>query len=155
MVGRTFSATNPTSDPSYSIQLVRQWTRGESPVQSRLLVDVRDAAAAHVAMARHFSTLQSSSSPSSSRLRYIVSTDARVPSADLADWMRAVVQERAPPDQALEWASNIYADEAFTGGAIPIGAKEVEAAQRLKSDLGITLRPIQETIQDMTRIVME
>ena len=117
---------------SFSIQLVRQWAKGESPVQSRLLVDIRDVAKAHV---RAGQVLEQSG-------RYIVSTDARVPSRTLANWIRDVTDPR--------YRDAIHSDDAFTGGAIAIGEKEVNAEAPLRDALGITLRPIQETMQDMT-----
>jgi hypothetical protein len=40
-------------------------------------------------------------------------------------------------------------DAEFSGGAIPIGSREVASAERLKERLGVTLRPVHETIYDM------
>jgi nucleoside-diphosphate-sugar epimerase len=123
---------------SFSIQLVRQWTQGESPVQSRLLVDLRDVAAAHV-RAGQSASLQTG--------RLILSTDARVPSRRLADWIRDAT--------APQYRDAIHSDDEFTGGAIPIGQKEVEAEGPLRDILGIELRTIQETMQDMTVRLVE
>lgn len=121
------------STSSFSIQLVRQWARGESPVQSRLLVDVRDAARAHVVAGRRSSTTTG---------RWIVSTDARVSSRTLAEWIRDVTAPR--------YRDLIHSDDEFAGGAIPIGQQEVDAEGPLLEALGIKLRSIQETMQDMT-----
>lgn len=118
---------------SFSIQLVRQWAKGQSPVQSRLLVDVRDVALAHV-LAGQSTTFMNG--------RLIVSTDARVPSKTLADWIRLVT--------APQYREEVHSDDDFTGGAIPIGEKEVGAEEDICEILGIKLRPIQETMQDMT-----
>jgi nucleoside-diphosphate-sugar epimerase len=121
---------------SYAIQLVRQWMSGASAVQSRLLVDIRDVAAAHV---------QAGRTPDSRGQRYLVSTEARVPSRELADWIRQAV----PLAHATR--ERIHADTTYQGGAIPIGQREVKASERLYAALGVRLRPVQETIQDMTR----
>eukprot|EP00977_Amphora_coffeiformis_P016540 scaffold5141_cov169-Amphora_coffeaeformis.AAC.7 len=118
---------------SFSIQLVRQWAKGESPVQSRLLVDLRDVAKAHV-LAGQSSKLQSG--------RLILSTDARVSSRMMADWIRQVT--------APQYREAIHSDDEFTGGAIPIGQQEVDAEGPLREALGTNLRTIQETMQDMT-----
>lgn len=123
---------------SFSIQLVRQWAKGESPVQSRLLVDIRDVAAAHVSAGQSTSFLNG---------RLILSTDSRVPSRTMADWIRDVT--------APVYREAIHSDDEFTGGAIPIGAQEVEAKGPLQELLGISLRPIQETMQDMTVRLLE
>ena len=48
----TASSSSSVSS-SYSITLVDQWIRGVSPVQSRLFVDVRDVARAHVIAANN------------------------------------------------------------------------------------------------------
>ena len=45
-------------------------------------------------------------------------------------------------------AEAITADLAFTGGAIPIGAREVVAAEEL-AELGVACRPTAETLADM------
>ena len=118
---------------SFSIQLVRQWAKGESPVQSRLLVDIRDVATAHVLAGKSSKLLSG---------RLIVSTDARVSSRTLADWIREVT--------APQYRGAIHSDDTFAGGAIPIGQQEVDAEGPLREALGIKLRTIQETVQDMT-----
>ncbi len=136
-----FGPTNESySSSSYSIQLVDQWIRGESPVQSRLFVDVRDVAQAHLAAA-----IRSDSAGK----RFIVSTEARVPSQDIAGWLRQVAMETGRTDP-----SRIHFDADFDGGAIPIGAKEVDAAQRLKEGLDIELRPVKQTITEMANALL-
>jgi nucleoside-diphosphate-sugar epimerase len=127
---------------SYSITLVSQWVRGESPVQSRLCVDVRDVARAHVASGTLSSAIGN---------RYIVSAEARIPSQDAADALKKVAQETGLGD-----SSKITFDADFSGGAIPIGKPEVEAVDRLKRDLGgLKLRPADKTIADMGRALLE
>lgn len=121
---------------SFSIQLVKQWAKGESPVQSRLLVDIRDVALAHVVAGERLD-----------RGRFILSTDARVSSRTLADWIRQVT--------APSYRDAIHSDDDFTGGAIPIGEKEVDAEEPLENALGIKLRSIRDTIQDMTVRLLE
>lgn len=79
--------------------------------------------------------------------RLILSTEARVASRTMADWIRQVT---APP-----YREAIHSDDDFKGGAIPIGDKEVEAEEALEKVLGIKLRSIQETMQDMTIRLLE
>jgi nucleoside-diphosphate-sugar epimerase len=120
---------------SFSITLVGQWVRGESPVQSRLCVDVRDVARAHVA---------AGTKPEGIGQRFIVSKEERVPSKDMAEALQQVCKESGLGDP-----DKITFDANFSGGAIPIGSREVASAERLKESLGITLRPVHETIYDM------
>jgi nucleoside-diphosphate-sugar epimerase len=125
----------PSSDGvmsnSYSIQLVRQWLRGESTVQSRLCVDIRDCAQAHVA---------AGTQPNAIGQRYIVSHEKRVPSNAMAQALQTVCHETG-----LGKPDAITFDATYSGGAIPIGSREAETLERLRRDLGITLRPVQET----------
>jgi hypothetical protein len=46
-------------------------------------------------------------------------------------------------------------DAKFTGGAIPIGDKEVDAEEILKKELGIGLRDPEETMADMCQYFVE
>lgn len=126
---------------SYSITLVGQWVRGESPVQSRLCVDVRDVARAHVAAGTLSSALNN---------RYILSAEARIPSQQAAEALKAVAQETGLGDP-----DKITFDGEFSGGAIPIGNQEVEAVARLKSDLGIELIGVDQTMADMARSLLK
>jgi nucleoside-diphosphate-sugar epimerase len=125
----------PSSDGvmsnSYSIQLVRQWVRGESAVQSRLCVDIRDCAQAHVA---------AGTQPQAIGKRYIVSHEERVSSNAMAEALQKVCHETG-----LGNPDAITCDAAYSGGAIPIGSREAETLERLRRDLEITLRPVQET----------
>lgn len=125
---------------SYSITLVGQWVRGESPVQSRLCVDIRDVAKAHIAAGTFKDAIGE---------RFIISTEARVPSEEMAKELANVCRETKLGDPEA-----ISFDGDFKGGAIPIGTQEVEAATRLETLLGVTLRPVQETICDMGRALL-
>jgi dihydroflavonol-4-reductase len=119
---------------SFSIQLLRQWIRGESQVQSRLCVDVRDVAKAHVAAGTRTCAIGQ---------RYIVSTERRLRSNVLAD----VLKEISATPEKVTW------DDTFDGGAIKIGDREVIAIERLATDLGITLTPPEVTFRDMARAI--
>jgi nucleoside-diphosphate-sugar epimerase len=136
----TAAAAGASSSPSesYSLTLVDEWIRGESPVQSRLFVDVRDVARAHV---------RAASNPDvSAGRRYIVSTEARVPSRNMAEWLREECRGLGQWDP-----SRIRYDADYVGGAIPIGQREVESVERLQQDLGVTLRPVRDTMVEMAR----
>lgn len=127
---------------SYSLNLVKQWISGESPVQSRLFVDIRDCAKAHVEAGKRDHTVGK---------RYILSTECRSSSKIIAEWLCIAGTDCSntfDPDK-------VKFDATFTGGAIQIGEKEVETTSRLKHDLGITLREVQDTIVDMTKSLLD
>lgn len=127
---------------SYSITLVGQWVRGESPVQSRLCVDVRDTARAHVAAGTLLTAVGN---------RYILSAEARIPSQEAAEALKKVSKETGLGDP-----SKITYDSEFSGGAILIGGQEVEAVERLKNDLGgLELIPVEQTMADMGRSLLQ
>lgn len=126
---------------SFSLTLVGEWVRGISPVQSRLFVDVRDIAKAHVEAGRR---------PEAVGQRFIVSTEERIPSESIAQWLKESCEQTGLSDPA-----KIHYDANFDGGAIPIGAKEVEATERMKQRLGITLHKPDKTIKDMGRSLLE
>jgi nucleoside-diphosphate-sugar epimerase len=151
------SSVVATTSSSFSIQLVRDWMLGKSPVQSRLWVDLRDVARAHVVAGQDLE-INTPDGPSSS-LRYILSTEKRVSSQQLAEWLQeAISDHRKEAGQSTETAvfdpAKIHFDSAFTGGAIPIGQREVDCMERVKTDLGVELRPVKETIMDMARYLM-
>lgn len=125
---------------SYSLKLVGKWVRGQSEVQSRLFVDIRDVAKAHVKAAQ----LDYKLLP----MRFIVSTETRVPSSEIAEYLREVCQATELADPA-----KVHFDADFDGGAIPIGEKEVEATEHLR-ELGVKVRPVKDTIADMARILL-
>lgn len=126
---------------SYSIALVSQWVWGKSEVQSRLCVDVRDVAKAIVASGTEAKAIGQ---------RFIVSQEERVPSQDMAKALQEACRETrvGNPDE-------ITYDAEFQGGAIPIGTREVEATLKMKEYLGVSLRPIEETIADMGRALLK
>jgi hypothetical protein len=69
----------------------------------------------------------------------------------MADTLRRVSQQLGLGDP-----SKISADTAFTGGAIPVGTQEVEAADRLKNELGgLICRPVQDTMTDMAQALLQ
>jgi nucleoside-diphosphate-sugar epimerase len=128
------SSSNPNDvalSNSYSITLVGQWVQGKSPVQSRLCVDIRDVAQALVAAGNTKEAIGE---------RFIVSPETRVPSQVIAEALAKVCRETKLGDPHA-----IYFDSNFQGGAISIGAREVEATKRLENILGVTLRPVEET----------
>lgn len=125
---------------SFSITLFRKWVRGESEIQSRLFVDVRDVAKAHVA---------AGNKPEAIGQRFIVSTEARMPSQEMAEILKEVCTETGLSDP-----EEIFVDSEFQGGAIPIGSREVEATSRINDFLGIAMTPVHETIRDMGRSLL-
>jgi nucleoside-diphosphate-sugar epimerase len=125
---------------SFSVQLVAQWIRGKSPVQSRLCVDVRDVAKAHVEAGTRSDAVGK---------RFLVTTEARVSSEATAQVLKKVCQEERLGDP-----EKIHFDSAFQGGSIPIGEKEVEAVERLELLLGLKLRSVEETIGEMARVLL-
>jgi nucleoside-diphosphate-sugar epimerase len=142
--GPLMDATKSSLSSSYSIALVNQWIHGVSPVQSRLFVDVRDVAKAHVMAARNDAAMGQ---------RIIVSTEARISSQDIAQWIKEEIFRYNLPIGVVD-PDQVHYDGTFQGGSIPIGTKEVEATEMLQNILGITLRPVQDTIVDMTRILL-
>jgi len=125
---------------SYSLSLVGQWIRGESEVQSRLCVDVRDAALAHV---------RAGTSDAANGKRYILSSEARLSSLDVGKALAEIVENSGIGD-----ASSIRCDTLFDGGAIKIGEREVEASELLEKDLGVVCRPTEETMRDMAKTML-
>ena len=138
------TSSSSSSSSSYSITLVDQWIRGVSPVQSRLFVDVRDVAKAHVLAAMNDAAIGQ---------RIIVSTEARIPSQEIAQWIKDEIGRCHLPVDMVD-PDQVHYDATFQGGSIPIGTKEVDATAALQSLLGMTLRPVQDTIVDMTRILL-
>jgi len=131
-----------SSSSSFSLSLVRSWMKGKGPVQSRLASDVRDVAAAHVRAGRR---------AVAAGRRYIVSSEARVPSKQIA---RALADSVEKFGDGTYDAENIMWDAEFDGGAIKIGDKEVDCAQVLEEDLGIVCRQTAESFRDMARAVL-
>jgi nucleoside-diphosphate-sugar epimerase len=130
-----------SASSSFSVQLVDQWVHGRSAVQSRLCVDVRDVATAHVEAGTRAAAIGQ---------RLLVSTEARVSSEATARVIKAVCREEQLGDP-----EKIHFDANFQGGSIPIGEKEVDAAERLESLLGLKLRSVEETIGEMARALLQ
>ena len=123
------------STNSYSIQMVKSWIEGKSPVQSRLCVDVRDIAKAHAIASNLSHTIGE---------RYIISTEERISSEKMAK----AIESSFPSS-----ASSMSCDTDFDGGAIKIGEKEVECTQRCKDELdGLVCRSVDETMSDMATV---
>ena len=126
-----FGPSTDATSKSFSITLVNQWIKGESPVQSRLCVDIRDVARAHVAAGTR---------PHAIGKRFLVTTERRISSERIADVLKKTCREcnAGNPER-------IHHDSVFQGGAIPIGQKEVDSAEHLQEYLGVELRPVEET----------
>ena len=120
---------------------MRRWVDGDAPVESRLVVDVRDAAQAHLAAA----TL-----PDAAGRRYVVSCEARVPAADLA----AAIRHRLRAAGEAR-AARVHTDDGWDGGAVPVGAREVAAEEALWRELGVRCRSTEETLADMAAALVE
>ncbi len=132
---------NSSGSSSFSISLIKQWLNGASQVQSRLCVDVRDVAKAHIAAGQM--DLGDSNDPR----RYILSTEARLSSELTADALKRAVEQSGSSTQID--TSKISCDTEFDGGAIKIGDQEVECNDILRDDLGVTCRSVDETFYDM------
>ena len=128
-----------TGSSSFSISLVKQWLDGASQVQSRLCVDVRDVALAHIAAGQM-------DLDESNPKRYILSTEARLSSQLTADALKRAVEQSG--SSTID-TSKISCDTEFDGGAIKIGDQEVECTDVLRDELGITCRSVDETFYDM------
>jgi len=125
---------------SYSVELVKQWIKGESQVQSRLCVDVRDVAKAHVKCALNPKTIGN---------RYIASTESRIPSKSTAQALIASMTQENLGDP-----TKVTCDEDFDGGFIKIGSRECVAKDRMQRDVGVVFRPVEETMADMGRVLL-
>ena len=79
-----FGPPNGQTSSSYSIQIVKSWIFGEQPVQSRLCVDIRDVAKAH--------RLAGTSTQAIGQ-RFIVSSEALIPSEKIDDKFRQIAKE--------------------------------------------------------------
>jgi nucleoside-diphosphate-sugar epimerase len=121
---------------SYSIELVRQWNKGDSEVQSRLCADVRDVAKAHVAAGRLNTAIGQ---------RFLVSAETRLTSKNIAEALKRV---SITPEKIIH-------DSRFDRGVIKIGSREVIATDRLKTELGVELRSVTETFEDMGRALLQ
>ena len=133
--------SDPTSTASFSISTVSTWLSGAGPVQSRLCVDVRDVARAHVLAGIGKKTVGE---------RIIVSAEARIPSETIARELKKIAIELGigEPDK-------IHPDTHFDGGAIKVGNQEVSCADRTKQLLdGFEARAVETTMRDMAKILL-
>ena len=136
---------------SYSVDLVKQWLNGKSEVQSRLCVDVRDVALAHIQAGTMDLSQLETETPYC--FRYILSTDERLSSEKVGNALKKAVQN-VESDASNEFdLDKIRCDTKFDGGAIKIGEKEVEATGRLK-ELAVACRSVEETMEDMARAIV-
>ena len=131
---------------SYSVQLVKQWMSGESEVQSRLCVDVRDVALAHVQAGTM--DLSSLATATPNCYRYILSAEKRLSSEKVSEALKKSF--RHDDASATFDLNRIRCDTKFDGGAIKIGEKEVDATKRLQ-ELGVVCRSVEDTMTDMAR----
>lgn len=134
-----------SSSSSFSISLIKQWLSGASQVQSRLCVDVRDVAKAHIAAG------QMDLGDSNDHKRYILSTEARLSSELTGEALKRAVEQhlRKSGSSSNIDTSKITCDTVFDGGAIKIGNQEVECTDILRDELGVTCRSVDETFYDM------
>ncbi len=150
--GIKFTSLNPAfifgppsdskSSASFSIETVSKWVKGEGPVQSRLCVDVRDVAKAHVIASQTEKTVNE---------RIIVSREARIPSEVIAKELKKIAEELGVGEP-----EKIHPDTAFDGGLIKIGDQEVACADRMAELLdGFSCRPVEETMRDMAKVLLE
>jgi nucleoside-diphosphate-sugar epimerase len=132
----------PQASDSFSISTVSDWVFGKTPVQSRLCVDVRDVAKAHVLAAKERKTIGE---------RIIISREARIPSVVMAEKIKQIAIETGISDPG-----KVHADTVFDGGIMKIGQKEVDCEERMKFFLnGFCARSVEETIADMTKVLLE
>jgi hypothetical protein len=149
---------------SQSIDLVRGWLRGEGLVQTRLICDVRDVAAAHLAAVEYCEALRRNaqgccpdvgngrdSGPEGQQRRFILGTAKRVLAADLRAYLAEGLR-KCGGDFSLLSACDDWLPE---GGLMEMEV-EVEQGMRLlaqnsayaRGRLAHTRTP-QETIFDM------
>ena len=140
-----------TSSSSYSLTLIKQWLQGKSQVQSRLCADVRDVARAHV----RAGTMHTLPENDLDR-RYILSREERLSSEATAQALIKGVEmaQRKSGGNINIDIAKITCDNEFTGGAIKIGDREVEAQERLERDLGVVCRPVVDTMEDMAEALL-
>ncbi len=122
----------PIGNGGYSVAMVRDWSRGRGMCESRLCVDVRDLAQVHVRAAEMLRDGWEGG-------RYIVSHEARLPAEEVRN---ALISGGASKNE-------VYVDENFEP-EVPVGCKEVDAADLLLTTFGMKLRPEAETYSDMS-----
>lgn len=137
----------PPRDPAssaFSVEMARGWARGDAPVRSVLVSDVRDVALAHIRAAL---------APEAAGRRYIVACERRSPaSAEAAAVRRGLRAAEGAGDPSSDVVHAVEGQEMGEGGgAIGIGEQEVDAAAALWSDLGVKCRTSAETLEDMVK----
>ena len=105
---------------------------------------MRDVAKAHVMAAINDAAIGQ---------RIILSTESRTSSQDIAQWIKGEINRCNLPIDIVD-PNKVHYDAEFQGGSIPIGNKEVDATDALQRLLGIALRPVKDTIVDMTQILL-
>ena len=142
---QTSESAGESSSSSFSISLIKQWLSGASQVQSRLCVDVRDVAQAHIAAG------QMELGDGDDQKRYILSTEARLSSELTAEALKRAVDQhvRQSGSSSDIDTSKINCDTEFDGGEIKIGDQEVECTDILRDELGVTCRSVDVTFYDM------
>ncbi|KAJ1381796.1 hypothetical protein B484DRAFT_411624, partial [Ochromonadaceae sp. CCMP2298] len=148
-----FGPVRDVSQLGYSCDLVSAWLGGTRKVESRLMVDVRDAALAHLRAAM----LPSVGLPSvgdddegvqggyrHKHRRYIISQEKRITASETMSML-----EGAGAGVGVGvGVGGMHCDELFDGGAVRIGDKEVEGGM---GELGVVCRPAEETFRDMAQ----
>ena len=134
----------PPRDPAstaFSVEMVRQWAKGDAAVKSTLVSDVRDVAAAHV---------EAAARPDAARKRFIVACEARSSASAEADAVREGLSSEKHAEEAGR--ARVHAAEGQQmgggGGAVPIGDKEVDA-DAAETVLGVRCRPSAVALADM------
>ncbi|KAL3784291.1 hypothetical protein HJC23_004955 [Cyclotella cryptica] len=147
--------SNKSGSTSYSVELVKQWLYGKSEVQSRLCVDVRDVALAHVNAGTMNLSPELTKGTKPHCYRYILSREERLSSALVAEALKNAIRKVKTAAQTIDVdLSKIKCDVKFDGGAIKIGEREVEAKERLEGDLGVVCRSVEETMEDMANAIL-
>lgn len=130
------------SAAAVSVVDVIKFLNGRSKVQSRLICDVRDVAAAHIKSLTAEVPRRESNGDYPGR--YIVGPEARIAAVDLSEAIRG--------DTALaaNFPLNLMVPDTDFRPAIPIGQMEVDV-DKTRADLGAEFRPPLETVLDMAR----
>jgi len=133
-----FGPPRSSSCNAFSLEMVRRWLNGAGPIESRLIADVRDVAQAHI---------NAAILPAAANRRFIASCEARVPARDV---LRELTGRLGA---AAIHSRNIRCDADFDGGAVRIGAREVDATD-LELVLGVRCRSTSETIADTAEALL-
>jgi len=125
----------------YSLELIKSWLNGDSHVAA--------------ATTRDLIHKNSHSSKYYRQRRYLVSTERRIPAQEVAHTLLKIMEQeqnrQQQQEQQITNKKKMYCDDKFDGGYIPIGQIEVLTSDMLRDDLGVTCRPIQESLIDTAR----